>query len=209
MGGGGGGDSGGGRSDGPYQSRPSTIQAKKDKARQEQARIERGLSTADAYRQISERRAAASDGSIKVGSVSIPTTAGVVGGAISKMNLNNIERVLKGGGKAVFSKSGTLMGAVDKSGRYSGRPEGDPKGVGTTVFGQIDPRSIPDDENAAPFEGQQQKTPEEIAATAAAEEETIMTRGRKRTRGKRAGQGGTLLEGYGSLYRGGSGKGVS
>ena len=184
-------------------------EAAQKRARENQARIERGLSTADAYRQISERRDAASDGSIKVGSVSIPTTAGVVGGAISKMNLNNIEKVLKGGGKAVFSKSGTLMGAVDKSGRYTGRPEGDPKGVGTTVFGQIDPRSIPDDENAAPFEGQQQKTPEEVAATAAAEEETIMTRGRKRTRGKRAGQGGTLLEGYGSLYRGGSGKGVS
>lgn len=42
-----------------------------------------------------------------------------------------------------------------------------------------------------------------------AEEETIMGRGRRRTKAKRAGQAGTILEGYGALYRGGSPKSVA
>ena len=40
-------------------------------------------------------------------------------------------------------------------------------------------------------------------------EETIMARGRRRTKGKRAGQAGTILEGYGTLYRDKSEKSVT
>lgn len=39
-------------------------------------------------------------------------------------------------------------------------------------------------------------------------DDSIMGRGTRRTKGKRAGQAGTIIEGYGSLYRGGSEKAV-
>jgi hypothetical protein len=192
MGGTSDGSGGGGRSDGPSRSRPQNIQAKKDKARQEQARIEQGLSTADAYRQISERRASATGGGIKVGNITIPTTAGIIGGVVARSNLNRIESVLKGGGTAVYTKSGRLMGATDQYGRYSGRPEGDPRAFGDLVYGQKDPRSQYDNEGAAPNSG---ATLVSEDLKQAAKSETLMTKGRKRTRGKRAGQAGTFGEG--------------
>ena len=52
-------------------------------------------------------------------------------------------------------------------------------------------------------------TPERDEEVQVAEEETIMGRGRRRTKAKRAGQAGTILEGYGALYRRGSPKSVS
>lgn len=52
-------------------------------------------------------------------------------------------------------------------------------------------------------------TPERDDEVEVAEEETMMGRGRRRTKGKRAGQAGTILEGYGALYRGGSPKSVA
>ena len=167
---------------------------RKQKARDEQAKIEESLSTADAYRQIRERQASATGGGIKVGNVTIPTTTGIVGGMVSQFNLSNIESVLKGGGKAVFSKGGTLVGATDSSGRYTGRPEGDPRGYGTLVYGQKDPRTRDDSRGENPPSTPQ--TPEltpEVTPEVVPDEPVLSSK--RRTRGKRFGGAGDFGEG--------------
>jgi NifB/MoaA-like Fe-S oxidoreductase len=55
------------------------------------------------------------------------------------------------------------------------------------------------------------QTPEvtpEVTPEIVPDDATLMGRGTRRTRGKRAGQAGTIIEGYGSLYRGGSEKAI-
>lgn len=55
------------------------------------------------------------------------------------------------------------------------------------------------------------ETPEvtpEVTPEIVPDDDSIMGRGTRRTKGKRAGQAGTIIEGYGSLYRGGSSKAV-
>jgi hypothetical protein len=47
----------------------------------------------------------------------------------------------------------------------------------------------------------------EVTPEVVPDDETIMGT-RRRTKGKRSGQGGTIIEGYGSLYRGGSEKSI-
>jgi hypothetical protein len=55
------------------------------------------------------------------------------------------------------------------------------------------------------------ETPEvtpEVTPEIVPDDDSIMGRRTRRTKGKRAGQAGTIIEGYGSLYRGGSSKAV-
>ena len=47
----------------------------------------------------------------------------------------------------------------------------------------------------------------EVTPEVVPDDETMMGT-RRRTKGKRSGQGGTIIEGYGSLYRGGSSKSI-
>ena len=51
-------------------------------------------------------------------------------------------------------------------------------------------------------------TPEVVPEEEPVADQTVMGRGTRRTRGKRAGQAGTLIEGYGALYKSPSSKAV-
>ena len=150
----------------------------------------------------------------------IPGTIGAIAGVISRANLDRQIEALKEGGDPTKVKSSSgnyvTVGVTTKDGESLGRPAAD----GGTVASIRDTSESAKQERIAkeeqPDNDIQPKeppvvTPDETEedAAVAAEEATIMGRARKRTRGKRAGQGGTLLEGYGSLYRGGSSKGVS
>jgi hypothetical protein len=141
----------------------------------------------------------------------IPGTVGAIAGVISRANLDRQIEALKEGGDPTKVKSSNgnyvTVGVTTKDGESLGRPAADGGTVASIRGASEEQQPDNDIQPKKPPVVTPDETEEDAAV--AAEEETIMTRGRKRTRGKRAGQGGTLLEGYGSLYRGGSSKGVS
>ena len=152
------------------------------------------------------------EGRLEKSQLKIPGVTGAIATAVSRQNLRNQISALKGGGFGEYVRSDTgeyvTVGVSTKEG-----------GGDADLFGRrgdISGTTVREEEELAQNGGDTPSptAPTEQEAAAASqealpEEETIMARGRKRTRGKRAGQGGTLLEGYGSLYRGGSSKGVS
>ena len=151
------------------------------------------------------------EGRLEKSQLKIPGVTGAIATAVSRQNLRNQISALKEGGFGEYVRSETgeyvTVGVNTKEGGGDSGLFGRRGDISGTQVRSPEEEGDPTNEGANEAALPGTPPPEETAAVA--EEETIMTRGRKRTRGKRAGQGGTLLEGYGSLYRGGSNKGVS
>lgn len=128
--------------------------------------------------------------------VPIPTVGSVALNTISSLAAQQQARELRRGGEMITDESGEYKGVVGTNflgGRvYSGDPAFDPIGGG--------PNS---DDNNSMVTQRPDITPErtaEVTPEVIPNDEPITTRyARKRTR--RAGQGGTILEGYGVLTR--------
>ena len=136
----------------------------------------------------------------------IPSTAGVVLGAVSKANLKNQINVLRDFGTPVF-EAGTdkAVGVVSKTGQYSGDPLFQEAALKSKGDGQItlnqktllaEEAARERDEPQAPLVSPEVEE-EEAAPTILAEGPTTRKRG---TRFKRFGGAGTILEGTGALY---------
>ena len=86
---------------------------------------------AKAFKQLDERDARAGKGAINVAGMSVPTTAGVIGGVIGRKTRQGIRQGLFAGGKPVF-QDGVVVG-VDEDGTYTGRASASPYGTKPTI----------------------------------------------------------------------------
>lgn len=142
---------------------------------------------AKAFKQLDERDAKAEASAINVAGMSIPTTAGVIGGVIGRKTRQGIRQGLFAGGKPVF-QDGVLVG-VDEDGTYTGRAEASPYATQPTMEQQTRDEPVITPEIAEEAE-------EEVVSTDGTP--TIVGRSKRRTRGKRSGLAGKTDE-YGIL----------
>jgi hypothetical protein len=106
-----------------------------------------------------------------------------------KMATTTLEKLVAGE-KAVTDPSGRIMGTVGEGGAYTGRTDFKP----TTIMAAGEPEPVRADVTP-------EITPEITPEVTALADETVLGRGRRRT--KRAGPAGTMEE-IGVLVRGGS-----
>lgn len=136
-----------------------------------------------------------------------PGTLAALGGAMSKVSIENQIKQLREGGTPVFdTDTGKTVGVVNKRGQFSGdaafqaaalkAKKGDSIELsGTNV---LEETRLASKESESPQTKTIKAEEEEVAVQAAT---TLGGAGRGRgTRGKRFGAGGTILEGTGALY---------
>lgn len=131
---------------------------------------------------------------IRVGSLRVSPSSLVPGGLflnkIQEFSYKQQARELRRGGTIVKDEDGNYAGVI-RDGQYSGKAEYDPT---NTMQG---------DDNETTPEVTPERTAEIVPDDKTLQKKTIMeqaTRGTRRTR--RAGQAGTIIEGYGVLTRG-------
>jgi hypothetical protein len=132
-------------------------------------------------------------GQLPAGEIKIPGAGTVAMNVLNiagkKMATTTLEKLVAGE-KAVTDPSGRIMGTVGEGGAYTGRTDFKP----TTIMAAGEPEPVRADVTP-------EITPEITPEVTALADETVLGRGRRRT--KRAGPAGTMEE-IGVLVRGGS-----